>query len=207
MSIDFSPVHSGAVKLGEFARPFQVEDLHSATNASVDYLLDIIRDVRNDAEINFIPYDPEANDPHAVMGERNIGWSLGHLVAHVTASSEEAAAIASLLARGVPYGREPRLRYETPWREINTRAKAMQRLEESRRIRLGYLAAFPSMPHLDNLCALSERGKDRYGDLNAVGQFLSGLLHETGHYAQFREAARQAEEAAREGKNNAQVGD
>jgi len=206
MSPDFSSVHSGAVKLGDFARPFQVEDIHAATNASVDHLLGIIRDVRSDAEISFIPYDPEANDSHAVPEERNIGWSLGHLVAHVTASSEEAAAIASLLARGVPYGREPRLRYETPWREINTRAKAMQRLEESRRIRLGYLAAFPSTPHLENQCALSERGKERYGELNAIGQFLSGLLHETGHYAQFQEAARQAGEASREGKNSAQVG-
>ncbi len=206
MSIDFSPVRNSDMKLGEFSRQFQVEDLRAATNASLDHLLGIVRNV-SDGEINFIPYDPEADDPFAPPDEQFIGWSLGHLVAHVTATSEECAAVASLLARGVPYGREPRLRHETAWREINTRAKAIQRLEESRRIRLGYLAAFPDTPYLNNHREISERARERYGFLNAISQYLSGLLHENGHYAQFAETARQAREASREGANIAQAGD
>ena len=206
MNIDFSPIRNGTVKLGEYSRQFQVEDLRDTTNASIDYLLNIIRDA-SDAEINFIPYDPEADDPFALPEEQFIGWSLGHLVSHVTASSEESAAIASILARGVPYSREPRLRYETAWRDMNTRAKAIQRLEESRRMRLGYLSAFPDTPHLENLREISERARERYGFLNAISQYLSGLLHETGHYTQFQETARQAREASREGNNLAQTGD
>jgi len=108
-------------------------------------------------------------------GEENIGWSLGHLVAHVTASSEENAALASLLARGIAYPREPRLRYETPWQQIATKAAAVQRLEESRRMRLGYLATFPDRPFLQVLRDSSERFIELFGEQNAIAVFLFGL--------------------------------
>jgi len=113
----------------------------------------------------------------------------------VTATSEESAAIASILARGVPYGKEPRLRYETDWRQITTHAQALQRLEESRRMRLAYLSAFPDQPFLENFREMSERAKDLWGDLNAQGQFLLGLYHEWQHYDQFRDVLRQAQAA------------
>ena len=41
-----------------------------------------------DQEAIYVPHDPDAHDPYAVEGEERIGWSLAHLVVHVTASSE-----------------------------------------------------------------------------------------------------------------------
>lgn len=191
MTIDFSPVKNKTLKLYDFAQEFSVKDLKAATNASIDLLLDLIHDL-DDSDVTFDPIDPEANDPYAVPGEENIGWSLAHLVAHVTASSEENAAYSSILARGLAYPVEPRLRYETPWQQITTQAQCVQRLEESRRIRLGYLAAWPDAPHLDMYRGVSERFVERNGPMNAPVAFLYGLQHEVGHYDQFREVRRQA---------------
>lgn len=195
MTIDFSPVHRKETVIGTYARQFSVTDMRVATDDSINTLLDIVGDA-TDAEIVFLPFDPDANDPYAKPGEEKIGWSLGHLVAHVTATSEETAAIASILARGVPYGKEPRLRYETPWQDITTRYQAVQRLEESRRMRHAYLAAFPDVPHFEIERELPETLIQHWGNMNAQGQFLLGLVHETEHHAQFREVKRQAREAS-----------
>jgi len=193
--IDFTPVQDKHLRLSEFAAQFTPADLIAATHASVDLLLSIIEPA-DDAAIAFIPIDPNAHDPYAAPGEENIGWSLGHLVAHVTASSEENAALASLLARGIAYPREPRLRYETPWQQIATKAAAVQRLEESRRMRLGYLATFPDRPFLQVLRDSSERFIELFGEQNAIAVFLFGLYHEWQHYDQFREVMRQAQAAS-----------
>jgi len=192
MTIDFIPVDNGEMKLLEYSQQFSVADLRKATSDSIDYLLDLIKDM-NDADITFEPVDPDANDPHAVAGEEHIGWGIGHLVAHVTATCEEWAAYSSLLARSVPYGAAPRLRYETPWREIDTKAKAVQRLQESRRIRLGYLDTWPDEPNLELKRELSPRFVARVGEMNASACFLFGLKHEVGHYGQFRDVKRQIE--------------
>lgn len=194
MAIDFKPVSEGKTQLLEYSRRFSVNDLRKATNDSIDFLLKLIEDM-NDADIVFVPIDEEASDPHAAPGEEHIGWGIGHLIAHVTASAEEWAAYSSILARSVPYPAEPRLRYETPWREVNTRAKAVQRLEESRRIRLAYLAAWPDNPNLELKRDLSPRFIARQGEMNAAACFLFGLKHEVGHYDQFREVARQIKAA------------
>ncbi len=194
MLIDFSPIEGGDVKMLEFSKQFSVADLKAATNASIDTILDIIRDM-SDAQMIFLPVDPDANDPHAVPGEEKIGWSLAHLVVHVTASSEEGAAFSSILARGIPYPKEPRLRYETNWHTVTTQAQAIQRLEESRRIRLAYLDTWPDEPHLDVYRESSERSIEKFGHMNAPASFLSSLKHEWGHLEQFREVRRQAVEA------------
>jgi len=194
MLIDFSPVRNQEVKYREFSKQFTIEDLKTVTNSYIDMILDIIKDA-TDAQIAYVPDDAEADDPYAVEGEENIGWSLGHLVAHVTASSEEGAAFSSILARGVEYTDGPRPRYETPWREVDTKAKAVQRLEESRRIRLAYLDTWPDEPHLDNYRTISPRFIEKYGDLNAVASFLFGLSHEDGHLEQIRTVIQQAREA------------
>ena len=191
MVIDFSPVANGDMKLLEFSQQFSVDDLRRVTNDSIDLILDIIKDL-NDAEVVFEPSDPEADDPYAVEGEEKIGWNIGHLVVHVTASSEEWATYSSILARGVPYPAEPRLRYETPWRDIQTKAQAVQRLEESRRIRLSYLDAWPDKPDLNLYRALSPRFIERVGEINATAAFLYGLRHEADHYDQIRDVTRQA---------------
>ena len=194
MVIDFSPVDRGELTLYDLSRSLTLDDLRAATNASLDTLLDIIGDA-DDFQLTHIPYDPEANDPYAPPELQHIGWSLAHLVVHVTASSEEAAAVASILARGIPYVREPRLRYETEWQTVTTRAQVLQRIDESRRIRLAYLDTFPDQPHLDVFQDVSERFLERFGKMNAYSRFLMGLRHELGHHDQFREAARQAREA------------
>ncbi len=192
MLIDFSPVDEGRISLYDFSQQFSVSDLKAATNASIGLLLDIIKDA-DDAHIVFEPHDPDAHDPYAPPEEQHIGWTLGHLIAHVTASSEEYAAYSSILARGIPYVREPRLRYETPWREINSKARAVQRLEESRRMRLAYLDTWPDVPHLDVLREISDRYREKFGEQNAKSAFILGLRHEADHYDQFREVARQAQ--------------
>jgi uncharacterized damage-inducible protein DinB len=202
--IDFSPIDRQEKKLLDFAKALSVDDLRRATNESIDTLLSNFKDLNN-ADVTLDPYDEFANDPYAAPGEEHIGWSLAHLVAHVTATSEEWAAYASILARGIVYPAEPRLRYETPWREITTRRQCIQRLEESRRIRLGYLDTFPDKPDLETKRLLSPRFIERNGEMNAPACFLFGLKHEVGHYAQFLEVRRQALAARQDADRSAQT--
>ncbi|NJL58196.1 DinB family protein [bacterium] len=177
-----------------FSERYTAADLRAASDASIDLLLDLLAGL-NDADVTFDPVDQEAHDAAAVEGEEHIGWSLAHLVAHVTASSEEWAVYSSILARGIVYPAEPRLRYETPWREITTHAQCIQRLEESRRIRQGYLMTWPETPFLNIYRELSPRFLERVGEINAPAAFLFGLRHEADHYDQFREVRRQALDA------------
>ncbi len=192
MKIDFSAVHERRQKISELAAGLTRTDLIEATNESIDFLASLVARC-TDEMVTFLPDDPEADDPYAVEGEETISWSVAHLIAHVTASSEEAAAFSSLLARGVPAVERPR--YETPWRAITSRAQCQQRLEESWRMRLAYLETWPDQPFLDVYRKISPRYEARVGPLNAIGAFLSGLSHETEHYAQIEEAVRQAKEA------------
>jgi len=189
--IDFTQLTQPEARMLDVARFASVMDLAAATHRSLDTLLALIREA-TDAMIVHVPDDPNAHDPYAVEGEEQVGWTLGHLVAHVTASSEEWAAYSSILARGIAYPRQPRLRYETAWRDIDTQAKAVQRLEESRRMRLAYLQTWPERPQLDVQVELSERARERWGDMNAPAAFLFGLRHEVSHHDQVREALRQA---------------
>jgi hypothetical protein len=194
VKLDFSPVHNKELNLMEFARQFSLIDLQAATNTSIDFMLGIVKSL-NDQQVVFIPHDPNAHDPHAVPGEEHIGWSVAHLVVHTTASSEEWATYSSILARGIAYPAEPRLRYETNWHTVTTQAQCIQRLEESRRIRLAYLEAWPDQPDLDRQRELSPRFLERHGPINAKAAFLFGLRHEIEHHAQIQDAARQAHAA------------
>ncbi len=194
MAIDFEPVFEDEQQLSEYAAQFSVDDLRQASEDSVAWLTEIVQGLA-DAEIGFAPQDPEADDPFAAGDEQEIGWGMGHLVAHVTASCEEWAGYSSLLARSVPYPAEPRLRHETPWREIDTTAKALQRLQESLRLRLGYLDAWPDEPNLQLKRELSPRFIAHFGEFNATTCFLFGLQHEVDHYEQFEEVREQIEAA------------
>ena len=193
MSVDFSPVTDGGMKLQDFARQFTRADLRRASDDSLNHIRAFIAGL-SDAQVTLDPVDENAHDPYAVAGEEKIGWSLAHLVAHVTASSEEGAAYSSLLARGVPA--EERPRYETPWRDLQTVDQCLQRIEESRRIRNAYLDTWPDEPHLDVNRVfpqpMGERFRARFGDMNASATFLFGLMHEVGHYEQFRDVREQA---------------
>lgn len=195
MLIDFSPVDNHEMHLIEFSQRFSIDDLRAATNTHIDMLLDIIADA-DDAQIAYIPDDPFADDPEADNPEdRYLGWSLAHLIVHVTASAEESAGQSSMLARGISLG--GRQRYETYWRTVTTKAQAVQRLEESRRMCLAYLAAWPDVPMLDVYRDVSPRFTERNGLMNATATYLYGLKHTDGHIEQLRETARQAREAAR----------
>jgi len=189
--IDFSPMRDGELTYLDYAARENIGtgELRQLSDESIDFLLELL-DGLSDADIVFDPEDPDADDPFAVEGEEEIGWNFGHLIAHVTASSEEGAALSSLLARGVPASERPR--YETPWRDIKTVAQVRQRLEESRRMRNAYLETWPDAPLLDVCRVVSERFSARFGEMNAPAAFLFGLSHEVGHYEQIEEVKRQA---------------
>jgi hypothetical protein len=189
--IDFSPVNNKEIMLIDYVKQenITIDDLRNYANESIDYLMSLV-DGLTDADVVFDPEDPEADDPYAVEGEENIGWTFGHLIAHVTASSEEGVAQSSLLARGVSTAERPR--YETPWREMKTAADVIQRLEESRRMRNAYLDTWPDTPHLDVYRDVSERYTARVGLMNAPAAFLYGLKHEVGHYDQIKDVREQA---------------
>ncbi len=189
MKIDFSPVNRGDMFLIDFVRQFTLDNLRAMTHHSIDTMLEIIAGL-DDAQLTFIPDDPDAHDPYATTEEeKHVGWSLAHIVAHVTASSEEGAATSSLLARGVTTSERPR--YETPWRDLKTREQVVQRLEESRRIRLAYLDTWPDQPFLDVYRDVSPRFTEKVGLMNATAAFMFGLKHEIDHHEQMRDVAAQ----------------
>lgn len=189
--IDFSGVDNKTHKVYDIAPNYTVDDLRRVTNESIDFMLDMLRDL-TDADVTFDPLDPLADDPYAIEGEEKIGWSLAHLVVHVTATSEEWAAYSPILARGIGYPTEPRLRYETEWTTVTTLAQCIQRLEESRRMRLAALDMWPDAPNLDAKRELSPRFAEYAGPINAPAAVLFGLYHEVGHRAQFEDVRQQA---------------
>ncbi len=187
--LDFDPVWNRTKKLSEIAAPLTASDLRDLTNEIIDKQLALITDCE-DADVVFQPVDPKANDPVASSdAEQNIAWTLGHVIVHITASSEESAFLAAELARGVEnHGRS---RYEVPWETVTTIAQCRERLEESRRMRLASLDMWPDKPHLDNLQPL-EFLDDK---LDARARFLLGLAHDTTHLEQIADIVRQAREA------------
>ncbi|OQA47519.1 MAG: DinB superfamily protein [Chloroflexi bacterium ADurb.Bin325] len=184
--LNFQAFRDKQITLAELVADLTRDDLAALTNESVDAALAAIAGCI-DADVTFVPVDPQRNDPYAATPEEvDIAWTLGHVVVHATASSEESAALAAELARGVAF--HGRSRYETPWTEMHTLADCRQRLEESRRMRLASLDMWPDAPHLDNECQAWPNGPQ----VNAVGRFLLGLMHEDEHLGQMREIVRQA---------------
>jgi len=182
--IDFTSVSTGQRKVADLAADITLDDLKAATHAQIDELVAQTRTL-SDAQVVFVAADPDA--------EGGVGWNVAHLIAHVTASSEESAAVSSILARGIDYPFEPRLRAEVDWTTLTTTAACIQRLEESRRIRQGYLSAWPDQPRLDTHRTLPAGFAERVGPLNAIGALLLGLVHEAGQFAQLREIIAQAQ--------------
>ena len=103
--------------------------------------------------------------------------------------------MSSILARGIDYPFEPRLRAEVDWTTLTSTAACIQRLEESRRIRQGYLSAWPDQPRLDTHRTLPTAFAERVGPINAHGSALLGLFHEASQFAQLREIIAQAQAA------------
>lgn len=188
--LDFAPVRNKEKTLLQLVAGLKPSDLRALTNEMVDRQHELIRDA-TDADVTFVPVDPNANDTFAVNpDEVNLSWTLGHVIVHTTASSEEGAYMSVELARGAPY-RGGRSRYETHWTTAKTIAQMRERLEESRRMRLAALDMWPQEPHLDNL--YQPRPDAPQG--NCISRFVGGLQHDDSHLAQIAEIVRQAKAA------------
>ena len=181
--LDFTPIRNHTQSFADFSQHMTKTDLQKYTNEMIDTELDIISSA-TDADVVFVPVDPQANDTFGKPEDVELAWTLGHVVVHATASSEESAALSSSLARGLTV--EGRSRYETPWQTVTTVAQLHQRLKESRRMRLAFLETWPDEPHLDIIQELP------FGRFNATSRFLMGLYHEDSHLEQLREIMRQA---------------
>ncbi len=185
--LDFTLVKNSTITFSDMARDLTATDLRNLTNEMIDTMLSIIADA-TDEDVVFVPQDPNADDPFGIPEEKNLVWTLGHVAVHTTASSEESAALALTLARGLtPEGRS---RYEVPWRSVQTIDQVRHRFEESRRMRLAMLDAWPDEPHLEVVYSVSPR----FGPFNATARFLMGLYHDDDHLGQLREIMRQVRE-------------
>lgn len=183
--LDFAAVQNGSRSFGDLAASLTKADLYQLTDEMLDTIEEIVSDA-TDADVVFVPIDPEANDTFGKAEEASLAWTLGHVVVHVTASSEEAAALALNMARGLLI--EGRSRYETYWETVTTAAQVKQRLAESRRMRRAMLDAWPDEPHLD----VTYIPFPSVGQMSAIGRFILGLYHDTQHLGQLREIMRQA---------------
>ena len=185
----FQAVRDGEITFDALVADLTLDDLRDLTNEMIDTILDLIADCV-DADFNFEPDDPEADDPYAATPEEvNMAWNLGHVVVHTTASSEEAAALAAELARGVEH--HGRSRSEVPWEGMKTLKGCRHRLEESRRMRLASLEMWPEEAHLENAHEAWSDGPT----VNPIGRFVLGLMHEEVHLEQIEEIVRQARKA------------
>jgi len=187
--LDFNAIRNNKMTFAELIADLTPDDLGDLTHEMIGTMLDRIADCV-DADVAFEPLDPEAHDPWAATPEEvSLAWTLGHVIVHTTASSEESAALAAELARGVEnHGRS---RYEMPWESMKSIASCRQRLEESRRIRLTSLAMWPDEPHLNN----TYKPWSGAPEVNAIGRFVLGLMHDDSHLGQISEIVRQAKAA------------
>jgi hypothetical protein len=189
--LDFQAVRDKRITFADLVSDLSVDEIHELTDGMINRILDLIGDCI-DADIVFVPDDPEAYDPFAETPEEvDLSWTLGHVIVHTTASAEESAAVAAELARGVEY--HGRSRHEVPWAEMRTIEECRRRLEESRRMRSGSLEMWPEEPYLENRY---EVWKDE-PMVNAIGRFVLGLMHEESHLGQIAEIVRQAKVARR----------
>lgn len=188
MPIDFAAVRARASTLAIQVADLTIADLVAETERSIGQI-DAILEEATDADVVFVPEDPEAMDMAAAdEADRDLAWTLGHLIVHVTASAEESAALAAELARGVAF--HGRSRWEVPWRTVTTAKQCRERLAESRRIRLASLQMWPEVqpaeldpdPSVPTWATARER-------------FARGLAHETGHVEQIRTVLAQAQAA------------
>lgn len=184
--LNFQAARDNDISFEALTNGLNPQDLVKLTNEMVDTVLSSITDCV-DADVIYEPSDPEADDPYAASPEEvDIPWNLGHVIVHITASAEEAAAIASELARGVEY--HGRSRYEVPWQQMTTIEGCRQRLEESRKMRLASIRLWPEKHHLEIVYQVWPEGPT----VNAVGRFVLGLMHDDNHLGQIDEIVRQA---------------
>jgi len=188
--LDFTPVRNEEITYLELVKDLTVDDLRALTNEMIDYQLGQISGCSDD-DVIFEPLDVAADDPFAVdPDEQDMPWNLGHLIVHVTASSEESASLAAELARGVPY-EQRRSRHEVHWTTVETIEQCRNRLEESRRMRLASLDMWPDEPHLGNTFTSEITGST----YDARARFIFGLAHDDDHLEQIADVIKQSKAA------------
>lgn len=187
--IDFAPVRRKEKALQDLAEGMTRDELARLASEMCDIFLELVAEA-SDSDVTFVPEDPGANDTFAATAEEvNMPWTLGHVIVHWTASSEESAALALTLARGLDV--TGRSRYEVPWEQVTAAAFLRERIEESRRMQLAMLDAWPNQPHLDKTYSAREGARP----MNPVVRFLAGLSHADAHRDQVSDVLAQARAA------------
>ena len=172
--INFDAIHAGTLTIQDVADKLTIDDLRQATEFIVSTMLAHIA-ACTDADVSFVPIDHDAREGVRNANGEVLGWTLSHVIVHTTATAEAAAFAALDLARGISL--QGISRYETPWDSLVTIEQCRQRLNESQRMRLASLAAWPDHPNLSK----------RYtpfpgaGYLNAKELFILGLEHDDTH--------------------------
>ena len=187
--LDFTDVRSNKITMDQLVAGMTKWDLHRHTDDMINAMCEAVQDA-TDADVVFQPVDPEARDTFAARAtDTELAWTLGHVVVHANASSEESAALALELARGIPV--EKRSRFETPWETVKTIQQCRVALEDSRKMRHALLEAWPAIPNTENRYVYVAA----FGPLNCYTRFILGLRHEDAHLPQVREIIRQAHAA------------
>jgi hypothetical protein len=178
MNLNLEALRTGQMSFADIVRDIRHTDLYTVTDELFDGL-EATLNKATDAAVLFVPRDIAATD------QSEQGWTVSHIVAHLTATLEESAAVAAMFARGVKF--EARLRYETPWESLSTQQMVLARLHESHRMCRAFLDAWPDEPHLDITVTMIPR----FGPMDAVGMYVLGLAHAQGHIEQLRETVHQ----------------
>jgi hypothetical protein len=108
------------------------------------------------------------------------------VIVHLNASSEESAALASELARGVEF--HGRSRSEIPWSMVTSIISCRKYIEQSRRICLASLEMWPDDPDLENYY----QTRPESPRLNAIGRYVYGLSHADSHLGQIADIVQQS---------------
>jgi DinB superfamily len=182
LTIDFAAIHAGKTTFSDQVSHVSYKDLRPYTDEAFEAVRSSISSA-TDAMVTFVPYDPQATE-----GDER-GWTLAHVITHLTAVLEGAAASASVMARGVQIEGGLILHYETPWEEIQTMQRVQARLAESQRICHAYLDAWPEQPHLDIMVTRNPT----FGPMNAIGRYAFAISHAYMHCEQLKEIVRQAQ--------------
>lgn len=184
--LDFQAVRDGNKTVDDLIAGLTRQDLINLTHEMIDTILELIQEC-DDASVVFVPDDPDAHDPFAESAEEvDLPWTLGHVIVHINASSEESAALSAELARGVKF--HGRSRYEVPWESVKTIEQCRHLVEQSRRICLSSLEMWPDNPHLDNYY----QWRPKAPRLNALSRFVYGLSHADSHLIQIQKIIDQA---------------
>jgi hypothetical protein len=178
MNINLEAVLRGQMSYADLVRTIRHADLYTMTDELFDELESILVKA-TDGAVLFVPRDSAATD------QSEQGWTVSHVVAHLTATIEESAAVAAMFARGVQF--EARLRYETPWENLSTQQMVLARLHESHRMCRAFLDAWPDEPHFD----VTATRIPLFGPMDAVGMYVLGFVHGQGHIEQLRETIQQ----------------